>query len=107
MADPEVKLKFLGNAGDAERAIASLEKKLQGLENASKQLSKAQREGAGDFERGFEQMGRSVLRVVAPMSLASKGLQVIRAEYGALSEMQDKAKDASTGHVKALTNLAM
>jgi hypothetical protein len=106
MADPEVKLKFMGSEADALRAITALERKLEGLDQSLRQLSRRSKD-VMDFKKMFEEMGAGALEAVGPLALAREGVTLLKNEYQAMIELQDKAKGANVDFARSLQNLAL
>jgi len=80
VADPTVKLFFSGDGRDAERAIASLERKVEGLEQKLKRSSESQKKSASEISSALE-------GAVGPASLlATAGTAIAAAFRGAVTE---------------------
>lgn len=88
MPDPEVKMKFSGDAASAERAIATLERKISQLENHSRQSNKAMRLGVVDFVS-------ALTGISGPIQAASKAMQIFKQDWDDLLSRQRAAGDAT------------
>lgn len=60
MADPNVKLRFSGDASDAERAISKLERKYDALEGRIRNSGRTGKAAAGDMAAGMRGVGTEV-----------------------------------------------
>ena len=89
MADPEVKLKFLGNSADAERAIATLEKRLEKLEQGVGQLSKKNKGNTNDWESALDGVAAKYLSIGAAATALGGILNGVVAENLKLKEQLD------------------
>lgn len=98
MAD-DVKMTFTGNAADAERAIAQLEKKYDALENKIKRLkTTAKPDGGKSF---LDKMGEGAAAAVqnftgisSGIDSANAGLRIMSAEWDNILQKQEKSLNA-------------
>jgi hypothetical protein len=113
MADPEVKLKFAGSSADADRAIATLERKIERLEQGAKQLSQKMKNAGKETSDAWSAAGRGVADFTAgltgiggPLDAALKTVQAFKAEFDDLVNRQQAAADANREFAKNLQNAA-
>jgi len=99
MPDPEVKLKFSGDQASAERAIATLERKIQQLENNARHSTKSMRTGVTDFIS-------ALTGISGPIQAASKAMQVFKADWDDLLSRQRAAGDATEVFARELQQAA-
>ena len=112
MADPEVKLKFVGSDADAIRAIANLEKKLESLEQGSRQMSRKLKEAGKDGTQAFNDMaagglklGQSLVGIYSPIDLALKAMQLLKGEFDDMVKRREKALETHKGMAGPVTDL--
>jgi hypothetical protein len=95
----DVKMTFTGNAADAERAIAQLERKYDSLENKIKRLKSTSKEGGSGFEKmtaGAVQFGQALTGIGGPLDAILKGIDIAKQEWADLVMRQEKARAAHT-----------
>lgn len=95
MADPTVKLVFTGNSADAERAIASLERKYATLEEklkrvgAQSRMTARQSQDAFSSTKGIDSWGKSIGDVVMKLGgMATMAATIKTALMGAGNEIK-------------------
>lgn len=92
MAD-DVKLTFTGNAADAEKAIAQLERKYDTLEQKIKRLGTASRQAAKDSSSGWESLGNTIGSVATKYVSIAAAIKIASDAAAAAAENNKRAQD--------------
>lgn len=108
MADGDVQWKFFADANAAERAIASLEKKYDDLENKIKGVSRATKKQVDEGSQGFAGMAAEVGKFAAGMvgvttvaGAATAGIKAIAAEWRNVIDLQQKAAQTQLSYAES------
>lgn len=113
MAD-DIKMRFAGDSADAERAIAQLERKYEGLENRIKRLTQEmkdkRREGVQGFDalaQGAQRFGTALTGIGGPLDAVLQAINLAKTEWDDLIRRQEKSRDENVKYAHAVESMAI
>lgn len=104
----DVKLTFTGNSADAEKAIAQLERKYDALEQKIKRLKTATKPEPSFIDglsAGADKAAMSITGISGPLDVLRMGINQIGAEWDAVIQRQERARQSSMDYAQTLEQL--